>query len=277
DLVTELEDQVEPLRKQSEVALHFKTLKEQLKSKEISLYVHQIETLHNAWSESTAKLEALNQEQLKLSAVVSKHDAVLESDRLQLREVEKELDELHQAMLQISEDVEKCEGYSEVIKERMRHNEETRLSVEQAIAVTDERIMSLSKEEVAVRGKAAELEERLASLRMTLQAEEERMQGVASGSAQDAEERLKGELLDILSSMAQLRNEIRYSEQQQEALQRRMERIGEDEAKWLQQQRTLEAKKFELEQVIAELGKEHDKLRTKMLEEADEARKLNQA
>src|SRR5690606_19825654 len=215
DLVTELEDQVEPLRKQSEVALHFKTLKEQLKSKEISLYVHQIETLHNAWSESTAKLEALNQEQLKLSAVVSKHDAVLERDRLQLREVEKELDELHQAMLQISEDVEKCEGYSEVIKERMRHNEETRLSVEQAIAVTDERIMSLSKEEVAVRGKAAELEERLASLRMTLQAEEERMQGVASGSAQDAEERLKGELLDILSSMAQLRNEIRYSEQQQ--------------------------------------------------------------
>lgn len=37
------------------------------------------------------------------------------------------------------------------------------------------------------------------------------------------------------------------------------------------------SEKFELEQVIAELGKEHDKLRTKMLEEADEARKLNQA
>src|SRR5690606_30000849 len=105
----------------------------------------------------------------------------------------------------------------------------------------------------------------------------ERMQGVASGSAQDAEERLKGELLDILSSMAQLRNEIRYSEQQQEALQRRMERIGEDEAKWLQQQRTLEAKKLELEQVIGDVGKDREKLSTRMLEEADEARKLNQA
>src|SRR5690606_30224577 len=275
DLVTELEDQVEPLRKQSEVALHFKTLKEQLKSKEISLYVHQIETLHNAWSESTAKLEALNQEQLKLSAVVSKHDALLESDRLQLREIEKELDELHQSMLQISEDVEKCEGYSEVIKERIRHNEQTALAVEQSIALSDERIMSLSKEEVAYRSKAAELEERLKELRIKLQAEELRMQGVATGSTQDEEERLKGELLTVLSTGAQLRNEIRYAQQQQEALQHRMERIGEEEAKWQQQQRALDARKHELEQKLNNLVNDYEKLRTKMLQEADEARKLN--
>lgn len=275
DLVTELEDQVEPLRKQSEVALHYKELKEQLKSKEISLYVHQIETLHKAWSESTAKLESLNQEQLKLSSVVSKHDALLESDRLQLREIEKELDSLHQSMLQISEEVEKCEGYSEVIKERIRHNEETSLAVKQTIAATDERIMSLSKEEVAIRSKAAELEERLKSLRLTLAAEEQRMQGVATGSTQDEEERLKGELLTVLSSAAQLRNEIRYTQQQQEALQRRMERIDEEEAKWIQQQRALEAKKHGLELQLNELVKEHDKLRTRMLQEADEARKLN--
>lgn len=275
DLVTELEDQVEPLRKQSEVALHYKELKEQLKSKEISLYVHQIETLHKAWSESTAKLESLNQEQLKLSSVVSKHDALLESDRLQLREIEKELDSLHQSMLQISEEVEKCEGYSEVIKERIRHNEETALAVKQTIAATDERIMSLSKEEVAIRSKAAELEERLKSLRLTLAAEEQRMQGVATGSTQDEEERLKGELLTVLSSAAQLRNEIRYTQQQQEALQRRIERIDEEEAKWTQQQRALEAKKHGLELQLNELVKEHDKLRTRMLQEADEARKLN--
>jgi len=275
DLVTELEDQVEPLRKQSEVALHYKELKEKLKSKEISLYVHQIETLHKAWSESTAKLEGLTQEQLKLSAVVSKHDALLESDRLQLREIEKELDELHQSMLQISEEVEKCEGYSEVIKERIRHNEQTALAVEQSITTSDERIMSLSKEEVALRSKAAELEERLKELRVKLQAEELRMQGVATGSTQDEEERLKGDLLTVLSTGAQLRNEIRYAQQQQESLQHRMERIGEEEAKWQQQQRSLDGRRHELEQKLANLLNDYEKLRTKMLQEADEARKLN--
>ena len=275
DLVTELEDQVEPLRKQSEVAIHFKQLKEQLKSKEISLYVHQIETLHSAWSESTNKLEKLQEEQLKLSSVVSKHDAVLESDRLQLREIEAQLDELHRAMLQISEDVEKCEGYGEIIKERIRHNDATKLSVTQTIAITDAKIMSLSQEEVSIRSKAAEIEEQLTEHRIKLAAEEIRMQGVTTGSAQDEEERLKGELLDVFSSMAQLRNEVRYTEQQQEALKRRMERIQEDEVKWTGQQRALEAKEYELNQSLEAVVADINKLRTKMLTEADEARKLN--
>lgn len=275
DLVSELEDQVEPLRKQSEVAIHFKELKEQLKSKEISLYVHQIETLHTAWSESTHKLEKLQQEQLKLSSVVSKHDAVLESDRMQLREIETQLDELHQSMLQLSEEVEKCEGYGEVIKERIRHNEATKLSLTQTIEQTDARILSLSQEEVAIRSKAAEIEERLSELRIKLAAEEIRMQGVTHGSAQDEEERLKGELLDVFSEMAQLRNEIRYAQQQQESLTRRMERIQEDEQKWTQQQRALDAKQYELNQSLTAITAEIDKLRTKMLTEADEARQLN--
>src|SRR5690606_8918370 len=103
DLVSELEDQVEPLRKQSEKAIKFKSLKEQLKTKEISMYVHNIETVHRTWSEAKGKLEKLEQEQLGLSTVVSKHDALLEHDRQQLREFEQQLDQLHESMLQISE------------------------------------------------------------------------------------------------------------------------------------------------------------------------------
>lgn len=275
DLVTELEDQVEPLRKQSEVAIHFKDLKEQLKSKEISLYVHQIDTLHSAWSESTKKLEKLQEEQLKISSVVSKHDALLESDRMELREIELQLDQLHQTMLQLSEDVEKCEGYGEVIRERIRHNDETKQTLAGTMEQTDARIRAMSQEEVSIRSKAAEIEEQLQALKVKLASEEVRMQGVTTGSGQDEEERLKGQLLDVFSHMAQLRNEIRYAEQQRETLQRRMERIREDEAKWTEQQRSLEARQNELRHAIESITKEIEKQRTKMLTEADEARKLN--
>src|SRR5690606_17256138 len=120
DLVAELEDQVEPLRVQSEKAIHFKELKEQLKTKEISSYVYQIETVHRSWTEANDKLDKLNEEQLQLSTVVSKHDALMEADRQQLRELEQLLDQLHESMLQISEEFEKCEGYGEVLKERKR-------------------------------------------------------------------------------------------------------------------------------------------------------------
>src|SRR5690606_30105635 len=88
DLVSELEDQVEPLRKQSEKAIHYKSLREQLKTKEISMYVHNIETVHRSWEESNQKLEQLKQQQLQLSTVVSKHDAHLENDRQLLRNIE---------------------------------------------------------------------------------------------------------------------------------------------------------------------------------------------
>src|SRR6478752_42143 len=46
DLVSELDAQIEPLKEQSAKAEKFKELKEDLKNKEIALYVHQIEGVH---------------------------------------------------------------------------------------------------------------------------------------------------------------------------------------------------------------------------------------
>ncbi|RIX51856.1 chromosome segregation protein SMC [Paenibacillus nanensis] len=274
DLVSELEDQVEPLRKQSEKAIHFKALKETLKTKEISMYVHNIETVHQSWSQATAKLEKLQEEQLQLSTIVSKHDAHLEQDRLQLREIEAALDRLHEAMLQISEDVEKCEGYGEVLKERKRNLEQNKRQLEESIAAQDERISALTKDEADFRSKAAALELQLAELRTKLSAEEANLLGVAGGAVVDAEERLKSELLDVLSAMAQHRNEIRYAAQQKETLQRRMERLSEDESKWAEQKARLDERKAALEQSLADTLRSLESTRNRMLEESESVKTI---
>lgn len=274
DLVTELEDQVEPLRKQSEKAIHFKSLKETLKTKEISMYVHNIETVHQTWSQATAKLEKLQEEQLQLSTIVSKHDAHLEQDRMQLREIEAALDGLHEAMLQISEDVEKCEGYGEVLKERKRNLEQNKRQLEESIVAQDERIAALTKDEADFRSKAAALELQLAELRSNLSAEEANLLGVAGGAVVDAEERLKSELLDVLSAMAQHRNEIRYAAQQKETLQRRMERLSDDESKWAEQKTRLDERKATLEQSLAETLRQLETTRNRMLEESESVKTI---
>lgn len=274
DLVSELEDQVEPLRKQSEKAIHFKALKEQLKTKEISLYVHNIETVHQAWSEASDKLEKLQEEQLALAAVVSKHDALLEHDRQKLRELEQELDGLHAAMLQISEDAEKCEGYGEVLKERKRNLEQNRKQLEESIAGQDERIASLTKEEAECRSRAAALEAQLLELRAELAAEEARLLGVAGGTAIDAEEKLKGDLLDVLSAMAQLRNELRYGAQQQEALDRRMERISEDEAKRSEQLERIAERKRRLQEQLDNVLRELSDGKERLMRESEQIRTI---
>ncbi|WP_054029012.1 chromosome segregation protein SMC [Bacillus sp. FJAT-28004] len=277
DLVTELEDQVGPLRKQSEKAIHFKALKEQLKTKEISMYVHNIEQIHGSWTEANGKLERLQQEQLQLSTVVSKHDAHLEKDRQQLRELELELDQLHESMLQISEDFEKCEGYGEVLKERKRNLEQNKRQLEESIAAQDARIVTMTQEEAEFRSRAAALQLQLADLRAKISDEEARLVGVAGGAVVDAEESLKSELLEVLSSMAQHRNEIRYASQQQETLQRRMERISEDETKWQEQQARLDERRSALATALESTLARLEQARNKTHTESEQTKKISQS
>ncbi|XEC97075.1 chromosome segregation protein SMC [Paenibacillus tarimensis] len=274
DLVTELEDQVEPLREQSEKAVHYKHLREQLKTKEISMYVHQIEQVHQAWTESKDKLAKLQEEQLLLSSVVSKHDALLEKDRQKLRELEQALDSLHEMMLQYSEEYEKCEGYGEVLKERKRNLEQNRKQLEETIAAQDERIAALTTEEAELRGKAAVLEAELSALQGKLAEEQEALLGVAGETGSHTEESLKGELLDVLSGMAQARNEIRYAQQQQEAVNRRMERLGDEEAKWQEQADKLEARRAELQGKLEKTMTGLESVRSKYIQESEQTASL---
>ncbi|MUT66321.1 chromosome segregation protein SMC [Paenibacillus sp. NEAU-GSW1] len=276
DLVTELDDQVGPLREQSAKAIHFKQLREQLKTQEISMYVHNIENVHKSWAEANEKLNRLKREQLELSTVVSKHDAHLEKDRHALRELEEELDRLHESMLQFSEEYEKCEGYGEVLKERKRNLEQNKRQLEETIAAQDERIGALTKEEAEFRGRAAVLELQLAELKVKLADEESNLLGVAGGTSVDAEELLKGELLEVLSTMSQIRNEIRYASQQQEAVQRRMERLTEEEAKWNEQNDKLKVRRTELDKQLEATLKAIDANRTKYIGEAEKSKEISQ-
>ncbi|QHW30097.1 chromosome segregation protein SMC [Paenibacillus rhizovicinus] len=269
DLVTELEDQVEPLRVQSEKAIQYKQLRDQLKTAEISMYVHNIETVHQSWTESNTRMAKLQEEQLALSTVVSKHDAMLEKDRQKLRELEEALDRLHEAMLQYSEEYEKCEGYGEVLKERKRNMEQNRTQLEASMAAQNERIGALTKEEAEFRSKAALLENELESLRKKLAEEEVQLLGTTASASGDAEESLKGELLDVLSTMAQLRNEIRYALQQEEALQRRMERLGDEHAKWQEQHGRVTTRRTDLQKKLETTLADINKMRTKYITEAE--------
>lgn len=110
DLVTELEDQIGPLKEQSEKAMHYKQLRSELKSKEISMYVYQIEQIHASWSKASERLESLKHEEVGLAAIVSTHDAKLENDRNALRLLETETEELQAACCNLVRQQRKVKG-----------------------------------------------------------------------------------------------------------------------------------------------------------------------
>lgn len=274
DLVSELEDQIGPLKDQSEKALKYKELREQLKNKEISLYVHQIEQIHESWSEANDKLTKLKDQELSLSTVVSAHDAKLESERHALRLVEDQIEILQRQLLEYSESFEKSEGYGEVLKERAKNLSHNRVQLEQSLAVSEERYAQRAAEMNELAEKFAIAEKHLGELRTELSAEEAKLIGVTGGISQAQEEGLKGQLLDIMNQMAQARNEIRYSDQQKEGVQRRMTRSEEEGAKWRDELDRLNAKKNELDGLMKRLGQEIADLRGKYITESERYQSL---
>ncbi len=261
DLVTELEDQIGPLREQSEKAIHYKELRSQLKSQEISMYVYQIEQIHASWSKANERLQSLKQEEVGLSAIVSTHDAKLESDRNALRTLEAETERLQSELLQFSEATEKSEGHRELLKERARNLQTNHEQLTVTVAASEEKHREREAELLSLREKFAKLEKELTEVRNSLSEEEAKLIGVTGGISQQQEESLKGNLLELMNQMAQTRNEIRYVDQQKETLERRMSRASEESGKWEEQKETLEQRKAEIEKKVARLGKEISELR----------------
>ncbi|WNQ13702.1 chromosome segregation protein SMC [Paenibacillus aurantius] len=248
DLVSELEDQIGPLRDQSEKAIRFKELKEKLKNSEISMYVYQIEQIHASWTETNSRLSQLRSKQMELGAVVNQHDAHLEKHRWETRRLDEELERLQRLLLQVSEDFEKCEGHGEVLKERRKNLAANRVQLEQTISSQDKRLQGQQAELEEYQKKMAELTKRLEDYQGALKAEEESLLGVVGGISSETEERYKGELLETLNETAQARNEIRYTEQQIETLLRRSERLEEEKAKWAEQKDRLVRRRAELKE-----------------------------
>ncbi|NJJ38773.1 chromosome segregation protein SMC [Paenibacillus apii] len=270
DLISELEDQIGPLKEQSEKATRYKELKEQLKQLEISVYVHQIEGIHEAWKDGNAKLEILRDEQLQLSTVVTAHDAKLEGGRAALRQLEEKIEKLQEQLLRYSEAFEKSEGYGELLKERRRHLEKNREQLLQAIGSVGERSEDRLRELSALEKTLEQTRLRLAELRNQLKEEEARLSGVTDGLSQSKEESLKSTLLELMNKMAQARNEIRYADQQKENLERRMNRSEEESGKWTARNEELLREQGKLKSAIEALGNELGKLRKDYITESEQ-------
>jgi len=255
DLISELEDQLEPLREQSETAKLYKQLKEELKRNEISMYIVQIDQLHKSWKEAGERLDELQRKQLELSALVSRHDAGMEEQRLKLRAADEELEELHGRLLKISEEFDRTAGQGEVLRERQKNMKANRDQLRQTIEQQAGRMQSRKQERELLKAKYDAIALELDELSKSVKAEEAKLAGIIR-RAEDAGETLKAELIDAMSRIAQVRNELKFLEQQDENIRRRMERLAEEKNRWTGQQQAQLERKAQLAELLERCGGE---------------------
>ena len=153
DIITELENQVEPLKEQSKKAREYLENKKGLDKYEVSLLAYDIENMNHELEVDKQKKEKIDKEIIILSNDTSKSDAMSEEDNVQIEKLEKEARELNQKILQVTEEKEKIDAERKLLKERSKTTKEEDQIKEEIRTIIEQRekaneVISITKEEL---------------------------------------------------------------------------------------------------------------------------------
>ena len=122
DIISELEQQVEPLRKQKETAEIYLKSKKELEQYEVALITHDINKINYEYHLNKNRIDELNNELSTLSNSNITEDAELTNKKLELNKIDKEIYNINQQLIDISSKVEKLNGEKNLILEREKNN-----------------------------------------------------------------------------------------------------------------------------------------------------------
>lgn len=146
DKISELEIQVEPLRKQSETAQKYLVLRDQLREQEVSLWMANLDRLHEQsellrsdYERSVVECTAARSEQDRLYA---------ESERLaaRMREMDVKSEDLREKLRTTEAAAADAESGAAVVRTQLANNAETLLRLQREIGEQKERAGGLSRQ-----------------------------------------------------------------------------------------------------------------------------------
>ena len=119
DILTELEERIEPLKAQSEVAREYLALRDELKILDLNVFLLRTERYEVRIKELKESVEALGQSILDANEKLDKAGASREEVQARLDACEAEAAEKREIVQQLIRDVEAREGAVQVLRERM--------------------------------------------------------------------------------------------------------------------------------------------------------------
>ncbi len=121
DIITEVEAQVEPLKKEKERALKYIKHKEELQNIEIALITTDITTLNEKYQNNKSIIDKLQDELVDLSTFNSKYETNIEANKNVLNELNKKIGLKQHKLLQLTKEVEQINSQKEIILERKKY------------------------------------------------------------------------------------------------------------------------------------------------------------
>ena len=122
DIISELKNQVEPLKQQRDKAIIYKQKSAELENVEVALITKDITDINYNYVENKKRIESLNEELLSLSLDNNKAEAKIEEYKLKLTELDKEINSLNKDLLEKTTLVEKINSDKTILLERKKYD-----------------------------------------------------------------------------------------------------------------------------------------------------------
>ena len=152
DIISELNTNMEPLKKQSEDAKIYLEKKEKLENVEIALTVNDIEKYNYEYKYSKEKVSELTLSITKMLSENSSEQAKIETIKNNISKLNSELYLKQQGLVKVSANAEKLSGEKAMISERSKYNSEdvklhdNIISLKEKILKIESQISALNKE-----------------------------------------------------------------------------------------------------------------------------------
>lgn len=121
DIISEIEDRIEPLKIESEKALEYKDIKNKYESLDIALITEDITNLNFKYSESKEKIDTLNKEVLSMMSNTSSNEANIEKYKLKITETDSKIKDMQKKVIELTEKSENLNSRRIVISERRKY------------------------------------------------------------------------------------------------------------------------------------------------------------
>lgn len=268
DIIYEISQQIEPLKKQAKIAKEYKTLQAKLTEKEIALLVTEISTLHEKWQQLLQKIERDTLKLVERETTLQQFEAKIITRREEVEQLETTIQSLHERLIEVTEQLEQTEGKRNVRIEQTKHHEENKQKIKKekkdlqiALQTLETRIEEEEKQVNAIHKHLQSIHEEMKRVEANLYSRHDELG--------DEIDRLKGDLIEYLNEQAVLNNEhnalterlrqlkvrLTSEDNRKESMQSQYQQLKKERKSLLKQKEEKEAQLTSYKQAINDLEK----------------------
>lgn len=122
DIILELEERIEPLKKQSKKAREYLEVKGKLEQIEVGLLAHDIEESNYILEQNREKIEKLNNNLLNINVKNDNEDTILLDKKNSLSKIDIKINEMNNNLLELIRKEEQLNSDKKMLKERSKYN-----------------------------------------------------------------------------------------------------------------------------------------------------------